>query len=107
MKQKKKKVLVAPLNWGLGHATRCVPVIRELILQGAEVIVATDGAALKLLKQEFPTLAFVELPGYNIRYTTGIFMPLQMLLQAPGIFRTISKEHQAIDKIVKKFDFFY
>ena len=40
-----KKVIVAPLNWGLGHATRCIPIIDELLRQGAEVIIASDGEA--------------------------------------------------------------
>ena len=25
-----KNILVAPLNWGLGHATRCIPIIKAL-----------------------------------------------------------------------------
>ena len=39
------RVLVAPLDWGLGHATRCIPVIRELQAAGAEVWLAGEGAA--------------------------------------------------------------
>ena len=73
-----KKVLVAPLNWGLGHATRCIPIIRELIRQGAEVYLASDGAALTLLKLEFPELRIFELPSYGIRYATGKLLPLKM-----------------------------
>ncbi len=38
-------MLVAPLDWGLGHATRCIPIINELIQQGAQVIVAASGLA--------------------------------------------------------------
>jgi len=40
---KKLKVLVAPLNWGLGHATRCIPIINELIFQNCDVFIAADG----------------------------------------------------------------
>ena len=52
----KKKILVAPLNWGLGHATRCIPIINALISDGFEPVLASDGAALALLKKEFPNL---------------------------------------------------
>ena len=63
-----KKILVAPLNWGLGHATRCMPIIDELLRQGAEVILASDGGAFDLLQREYPDLEIHKLPVYNIRY---------------------------------------
>ena len=56
----KQKVLVAPLDWGLGHATRSIPIIRELQLKGCEVVIASSGNALILLKSEFPGLKFFE-----------------------------------------------
>ena len=64
----KKRILVAPLNWGLGHATRCIPIINALIKCNYEPILASDGIALLLLKKEFPQLEAIELPSYNIKY---------------------------------------
>ena len=66
--KEKQRILVAPLNWGLGHATRCIPIIKILIEQNFEPILASDGAALALLQKEFPKLNFVNLPSYNITY---------------------------------------
>ena len=97
---KRKKVLVAPLNWGLGHATRCIPVIRELLQQDADVIIASDGDALLLLKKEFPTLPFTVLPSYNIRYSSGILMPLSMLFQLPAMMRAIRNEHHELQSLI-------
>jgi hypothetical protein len=34
-----KKVLIAPLDWGLGHATRCIPVITALLELGYHVTI--------------------------------------------------------------------
>ena len=48
----KKRILVAPLNWGLGHATRCIPIINALINHNYEPIIASDGIALQFLKKE-------------------------------------------------------
>jgi hypothetical protein len=64
-------VLVAPLDWGLGHATRCIPIIKELIQQGARVIVAANPGQKTLLKSEFTQIEFIESPGYHIRYSGG------------------------------------
>ena len=45
------KVLVAPLDWGLGHATRCIPVIRELLLKNCTVFLAADGKVKALFPE--------------------------------------------------------
>lgn len=64
----RKRILVAPLNWGLGHATRCIPLISELLKHQFDVIIASDGIALSLLQKEFPDLESLELPSYDIIY---------------------------------------
>lgn len=51
-----KKIIVAPLNWGLGHATRCIPIIQGLLDNGYEPVIASDGVALELLKKNFLNL---------------------------------------------------
>ena len=93
------KVLIAPLNWGLGHATRCIPIIRSLEKLGVEVLIASDGIALDLLKKEFRKNTFFEIPGYNIDYKGNNF-GWSMLRQSAKILAAITKEHQAVKKIV-------
>jgi uncharacterized protein (TIGR00661 family) len=102
-----KNVVVAPLDWGLGHATRCIPIIRELLKRGCAVSVAGSGASLKLLEEEFPALRFFELEAYDPEYPkskTG--MVWKMASQIPKFFATIKKEHEQIEKLVteQKFD---
>lgn len=93
--------MVSPLDWGLGHATRCVPVIRELIHQNTKVIIAADRGPLAFLKQEFPHLDFITLPGYRFSYPASRNMALKMIAQSPAIFQGISKEHRALEKIIQ------
>jgi uncharacterized protein (TIGR00661 family) len=95
----KRKIIVAPLNWGLGHATRCVPIIHLLIEQGFEVLLASDGDALQLLQLEFPKLTSFELPSYNIEY--GHHFAFSVLKRVPHILSTIKRERQAIETIAK------
>ena len=105
----KKKVLVAPLNWGLGHATRCIPIINEFLKQGAQVCIASDGRSLELLKNEFPALSCFPLSGYDIRYPEKGSMVLAMLSSAPKILSAIKKEHLELERIVAdhKIDFVF
>jgi len=91
----KPKILVAPLDWGLGHATRCIPIIREMLQRGFQVEIAGNGNSLKLLQQELPELITYEIPGYKISYpSNSFFFVLQILAQVPRILNTVKKEHQ-------------
>lgn len=99
-----KTILVAPLNWGLGHATRCIPLINELIINGYNVIIASDGEALALLKKEFPKLTSIEIPSYNIVYPKkGSNLKWKLLKQLPHIIRNISEEKKAVEKIISTY----
>ena len=100
---KSKKILIAPLNWGLGHATRCIPIIDELHRQGATVLLASDGVALDILKKEFPNLPAFELPAYAVRYTFQN-MVLSMALQMPKILRGVWQEYFWLKRFVKTHD---
>lgn len=93
-------ILIAPLNWGLGHATRCVPLIRAMENLGANVLLASDGSALELLKTEFPHLPVFHLPSYRIRYQTNS-MIWNIFWQLPRILYAIRAEQQAIEQLVQ------
>ncbi len=95
------RILVAPLDWGLGHATRCVPLIRKFHEQGHEVILTAQGRSEYFLKREFPQLEFVSSPGYRIRYSTLFPMWLMMMLQGPGILLNTYHEHLWLKRFVK------
>jgi len=87
------KILIAPLNWGLGHATRCVSVIRKLIAEGHEVVVVADGFPLVFLQEEFPMLRFIEFPSYSIYYSSGKSQVSAMIFNFPNIVKGIINEH--------------
>jgi UDP:flavonoid glycosyltransferase YjiC (YdhE family) len=96
-----KSVLVTPLDWGLGHATRCIPLIKELLNRKCNVVIAGSGDSLLLLKLEFPQLTALMLPAYQPVYPLGGSMIFKMLAQLPKFLSTIRKEHAAIEQIVK------
>ena len=102
--QAKKTILTAPLDWGLGHATRCIPIIRELNQLGHKVIIAADGPGKSLLQQEFPDNLFITLAGYRITYSKSrsLLVP-HLLLQSPGVIFSVIKEHFWLKKMVKEY----
>ncbi|MCO6162042.1 glycosyltransferase [Flavobacterium sp. NRK F7] len=100
-----KRILIAPLNWGLGHATRCIPIIRALEKNNFEPIIASDGVSLELLKKEFPHLNSITLPSYNITYAEkGKNFKLKLISQLPHIFKAIRDERKITQKLIEKYD---
>jgi uncharacterized protein (TIGR00661 family) len=99
----KTKVIVAPLDWGLGHATRCIPIIRQLLKADYEVIIAVERAQMDLLKNEFPSLRFVNLPGYRLKYgKKSVNTTLKIFLQIPKILIQINREKRWLNIFLKK-----
>ncbi len=97
------KILIAPLDWGLGHATRCIPIIRQLQKKYCHIFIAAEGAQLKLLQQEFPFATFLHLPGYQIKYAKSKrFFLIKILFQIPKILSRIKKENNWLKKIIDK-----
>ncbi|MBS1497086.1 MAG: glycosyltransferase [Bacteroidetes bacterium] len=97
------RVLVAPLDWGLGHATRCVPIINALIAEKFEVVLAAEGATANLLQKEFPLLKMLPLKGYGIKYSrtkAGFF--IKIMTQLPKILAAIKYENRWLDKIIEQ-----
>ena len=103
MSRKYSKILIAPLDWGLGHAARCIPLINMFLNQGKEVAIASSGGALAMLQQEFPKLLFFELPSYDIHYEYSSMM-VNMILQLPKMRSVVLKEHRAVAEILNEFD---
>ena len=101
----KKRILVAPLNWGLGHATRCIPIINALLQHNFTPIIVSDGDALNLLKKEFPNEIFDELPSYNVTYSKkGNWFKWKIFMNSPKLLSAINKERKATEVLIDKYN---
>ena len=105
METSKKNILVAPLNWGLGHSTRCIPLIRELEKNGYTPILASDGVALKMLQKEFPHLLSLELPSYEIEYAkNGDNFKWKLIKNSPRMVEAIFDEKKIVKKWIVEYN---
>ena len=95
--------VVAPLDWGLGHAARCVPVIRELIQNDFRVIIAGSGLSLKMLQAEFPKLEFRRINTKAYTYSKSRFTLWKLVFQLPKFYTNIYKERRAAEKLYQKY----
>jgi uncharacterized protein (TIGR00661 family) len=98
-----KTILIAPLNWGLGHATRCIPIIKALQENNFTPIIASDGIALELLRKEFPYLKVLELPSYQIEYAkNGKNFKWKLIKSLPKMIEAIREEKRIVKKWIEK-----
>lgn len=98
-----KKILVAPLDWGLGHATRTIPIIYAFLCRGWKVDLAVSGRVAALYKGQFPDLEQIPVPGYQIEYPSrGFEMPLWLLKNSTRLMSVILREQKAAQKLVQE-----
>jgi len=99
----KKSILICPLDWGLGHATRCVPIITELLNQNYKVLIGASDRSADLLRAEFPKLTIIPFSGYEISYPERGSMIVNMSKQIPRLISRIAAEKREVRKIVKDY----
>lgn len=87
------RILITPLDWGLGHSTRCIPIIRRLRELDAEPVIGADKGPLALLRDAFPDLPHVRVPGVEVRYAKGASQTWAMATQFPAMLRSVREEH--------------
>lgn len=103
----KRKVFLAPLDWGLGHVTRCIALAKILYDEDYEVYWGlSNSLAKKLVYQYFPEAKILEINSYNIEYAQkGKYFFLKLCMQMPKIARAVHKEHFLLKQWNRKYNF--
>ena len=99
-----KNILICPLNWGLGHATRCVPIIKKLSSEGHKVIIAADEGPLAFLQKEFPDHEFIKFPGFSPKYSRSNTQVFKMMAAFPGALCDFRRDHKTVESIVRNYN---
>jgi uncharacterized protein (TIGR00661 family) len=102
MQPKPLHILISPLDWGLGHAARCIPIISGLIEAGHKVTIAGYGRSLIMLRKEFPSLESIEIPGFSPSYPGSGNMVLHLFLRLPQFIGTMVIEHHHLKKLISQ-----
>lgn len=88
-------MLLSPLDWGLGHTSRCIPIIQELIQLNCNVWIACNTKQKALLEQEFPSLTYINLQGYNQKYAKKRWLTLaRIVFSLPMILIKVKRENR-------------
>lgn len=98
-------IVVSPLNWGLGHATRDIPIIKELLRHGHDVTIAGSGRSAALLQKEFPQTRHLELPDYPSPYTASRRFLSNVTRMLPRLFASFKDERLRFEALQRKHKF--
>jgi len=100
--EKNPTILFCPLDWGLGHIARDMPLIREFHTRGHKVIVAASPPLISWLKTELPEVETTIFPGPNISYGRKGFSLPKFILSLPGLLSWLYREQVFTKKLIKK-----
>jgi hypothetical protein len=94
-----RKIFYAALDWGLGHATRSVPIIRHL-LRNNKVILGVTPHTAQVFENEFPNLERLACPAYGIRYSAHWPLELTLLARWPRFHQVMAHENRQLRELV-------
>lgn len=98
-----KHILIAPLDWGLGHTTRVMPLISHIQSLGHIPVVAGNVAQRSFIKETFGKIDNIHLDGYDITYSKwNKWAQAGILAQLPHIQRAITNEHNWLKQITQE-----
>jgi uncharacterized protein (TIGR00661 family) len=101
--KQKPLLLFSSLDWGLGHTTRSVPLLKEFLNLGCDLVVACNSIQKKILQPEFPALRYVELEGYSLNYGSDKWSTrIKILLQLKKILTRINQENAWLRSFIKE-----
>ncbi len=96
----KKTLVLAPLNWGLGHVSRIVPLIDKYKREGWNIILASDGIALKFLQEEYPNERIVDIKSVPLRYSKHASLLAHLLIILPKFIKNFRADKFFIKQLV-------
>lgn len=99
-----KKIIIGILDWGLGHATRCIPLIEYMLQTECQIFIAATGPQREILREAFPSLTFLDPPPYSIQYPPkGKNLVFSIIRQLPRLRKIIKSEHDWLQKNVAEY----
>jgi len=99
----RKTILYCPLNWGLGHASRGIYIIRKLLDHNFKVILGAEGESLALLRKEFPDLPYVSFHSFRVEYTKRFPLMVKLLFHLPVMAIGIAREHRMLKHLIRDY----
>jgi uncharacterized protein (TIGR00661 family) len=100
----KKNILICPLDWGLGHATRCIPIIHKLYSKGQNLFIVCSKSQISIVREDFPNINWIPCATPDFRYSSGKLSSFDLIKLIPKIIFSIRRDKKNIELWIKKYD---
>lgn len=97
-----RRILICPLEWGLGHAGRMIPLALKLRQMDNEIFIGAGHEHLALFREELPGARLIEFKGFKPAYSGILPQYLILLFKLPVLIWNIISEHNRLGKIVRE-----
>ncbi len=98
-----KTILLSPLNWGMGHVARCVPLIHQLIQQENRIIIACNESQKQIFLSYFPLLDYENHEGYPFKFNGKGNFGKDLFLNFFKLTKRLKLEKKEVEKLVTKY----
>lgn len=98
------KILICPLEWGLGHAGRSVALAKRLLSTGHTIIAGAGREHLAFIRKELPGVEYIDFPGYKPGYSKVLPQYLKLLIDLPVLILHVIREHKILKRIIRDND---
>lgn len=100
-KNRSSQILIAPLDWGLGHTSRCIPIVHHLLQRAYQPLFAGNQAQIAFIVSVFPGIETIHLDGYDVQYSKVDFLNKSTIAaQIPKITSAITREHEWLSQLL-------
>lgn len=99
-----QKILLCPLNWGIGHATRMVAYAKQLEKADNTILVAGADEVLAIFKEELPHVERFHLEDIHVHYSKSNKTVRKLLFYAPLFLLSLYKQHNLLKRLLAKVD---
>ena len=99
--EKVNNIVISPLDWGLGHTTRIIPLVHSYLKQGVKITIACNNLQKQILEKEFDNVSFIHIKGYGVKLSAKKNQTLKILFQIPKILTRINQEKTFIKEFIE------
>ena len=98
--KKKYNILVCPLEWGLGHTGRMIPLVKRLQERQNNIFIGAGKEHQSLFRNELQGLTYIDFQGFKPGYSRFLPQYLALLLKTPLLFYHMLTEHIRLKHII-------
>jgi hypothetical protein len=99
-----RTIVVAPLDWGMGHLTRCLPLIKLFISNNNKVIFAGTSFQCGWIQNECEGIITEKIEGYKITLDSEKPTYWQILSQSAKMIKIFKREQDSAHQLVQKYE---